>query len=221
MVFAPHPDDETLGCGGTIAKKISQGFEVFIVLVTDGRHSYSKVLGIQSNPSPEELVQIRKEEFKRAASILEVPEKNLLSLDFEDGTLEEHEKEAEARIVGILKEYSPSEVYFSFRRDCHPDHRSLSRIVVRGIRESGLACGSYQYSIIHKYARFGPIMERVVSLFKRNTVRTDISEFLDLKEKAIKTYRSELAIISGKQNGALQRNIKCFLKKEEVFYVFR
>jgi LmbE family N-acetylglucosaminyl deacetylase len=102
IVFAPHPDDETLGCGGTIAKKTSEGYEVFVVIITDGRHAFSKVLGINSDPNPEEIKQIRKEEVIKATRILGVPITNLLFLDFEDRTLEKHEKEAEEKIIEIL-----------------------------------------------------------------------------------------------------------------------
>ena len=219
VVFAPHPDDETLGCGGTIAKKISNGFEVFIVLVTDGRYAYSKGLGIESNPTPEELSQIRKEEFIRATSILGVPQRNLRFLDFEDGTIQNNEKEVEANILRIMKELLPTEVYFPFRQDCHPDHQALNRTVLHGLRELGFNCAAYQYPIMHKYARVGPIAERTVSLLKRNRIRVDISGFLDIKEKAINEYKSEIRLVSGKNSSALRREVKCFLQKHETFYV--
>ena len=81
IIFAPHPDDETLGCGGTIAKRISEGYEVFVVVMTDGRYAFMNVLDIDSDPTPEELKEIRKEEVKRATGILGVPEENLVFLD--------------------------------------------------------------------------------------------------------------------------------------------
>ena len=59
IVFAPHPDDETWGCGGSIAKKISEGFEVIVVILTDGRYAFSEIFGINSDPTPEELKEIR------------------------------------------------------------------------------------------------------------------------------------------------------------------
>lgn len=221
IVFAPHPDDETLGCGGTIAKKISEGFEIFIVLVTDGRHAYSKSLGIESNPTPEELSRIRREEFIRATSVLGVPRNNLRFLDFEDGTIQKNEKGVEARIVGIMKELLPAEVYFPFRNDGHPDHQALNRTALRGLRELGFNCAAYEYSIMHKYARVGPIREKALSLLKRNTIRVDISGFLDIKEKAVNEYRSEIHVLSGKKSSALKREVKCFLRKHEIFYVAR
>jgi LmbE family N-acetylglucosaminyl deacetylase len=224
VVFTPHPDDETLGCGGTIAKKISQDFDVCIVLLTDGRYAYSNVLNMRTNPTPEELGQIRREEFIKATAILGVPESNLTYLDFEDGTLCKQEQEVESRVVTILKECSPSEVYFTFGRDCHSDHQALSRIVSRGIRELGLECAAYQYSILHTYGRIGPFLEGSIATVKRNRIKVNISEFLDLKEKAIREYKSEISGVLGKHLcdvTPIGKDIRHFLKTHETFYVHR
>lgn len=218
MVFAPHPDDETWGCGGTIAKKIREGCEVIVVVMTDGRHAFSKV-GIDLDPTPEELKQIRKEEIIRATKILGVPKKNLFFLDFEDRTLEKHEKEAEEKIIEIINKYSPVEIYFPYIKDCHPDHQATNRIIRRCLRKLGLTPLKFQYSIAHKYSRIGPLIDRMFSLFKKDRIEVDISEFAKLKEKATKEYRSEISIISTKQENPLAKNIHKFLKNKEAFYV--
>ena len=62
MILAPHPDDETFGCGGTIVKKLEEGFSVIIIVITDGKYLYSTQLGVDCNPSPEEVKEIRKNE---------------------------------------------------------------------------------------------------------------------------------------------------------------
>ena len=218
VVFAPHPDDETWGCGGTIAKKIKEEYEVIIVVITDGRHAFSQVLGIDSDPTPEELKQIRKEEVIRSTKILGVPKKNLVFLDFEDGKLEKHEKEVEEKIIEIIKKYSPIEVYFPYIKDYHPDHKATNRIVRRCLQKLGLTCMRYQYSITQGYARIGPLIERMLNLFKNNMIKVDISEFIDLKEKATKEFRSEISIISSKQKKPLAEKVDIFLKSKETFY---
>lgn len=218
-MFAPHPDDETLGCGGTIAKKIAEGNEVIIVVITDGRHAFSEMLGITSDPSPEELKCIRKDEVTMATKILGVPKKNLYFLDFEDGTLERHEREAEEKIVEVLKKYSPVEVYFPFIKDCHPDHRATNRIVNRCMQDLGLTAMKYQYSIALKYTRIGPLIEKLLNLVKKNMLKVDISEFLSVKEKAVKEFKSEVSIISSKQKKPIEEKIDRYLKNEETFYI--
>ena len=73
LVFSPHPDDESIAVGGYIAQSIENGADVNIVLVTDGNAQHQE--------------SIRYTEFKKAASILGVPEANLIFLGFPDGKL--------------------------------------------------------------------------------------------------------------------------------------
>jgi LmbE family N-acetylglucosaminyl deacetylase len=219
MVFAPHPDDETWGCGGVIAKRLSEGYEVLIVVITDGRYAFSKMLNIESDPTPEELKNTRKEEVKRAAKILGVPEKDIVFLDFEDGTLEMCEKEAEERFIEILRKNPPTEVYFPYEKDAHPDHRATNRIVRSALKKLGLSTPKYKYSIAQRYSRVGPIIGSLLNLFQNNIIRVDISEFLHLKEIAIREFHSEIAIISNKQKKPLISGIEKYLKNNEAFYI--
>lgn len=219
VVFAPHPDDETLGCGGTIAKKISEGYEVIIVVMTDGRYAFLSVLGIESDPTPEELAEIRKEEVIRAIGILGVPEGNLIFLNFEDGTLEINEEKAEEKVAEVLSKNLPMEVYFPYKRDSHPDHRATYRVVKNSIRKLSLSTLSCQYSILHKYSRIGPIIDALLNLLNQKVIRVDVSKFLSLKEAAIKEFKSEISIISSRQEKPLDNKIEKFLKSKETFYV--
>ena len=216
VVFSPHPDDAALGCGGTIAKRVSEGFEVHVVMVTDGRHAFTKRLGISSEPSPEEVKEIRREEFKKTMRMLGVSEKNLLFFDFEDGTLEMHKKEAEEKAIDIIEKYWPADMYYPFRRDCHPDHRATNWIVRDALQRLRYA-GSYEYTITHTYAHLGPVVEKFLSLLKRDEVEEDISDFLSLKEKVLDEYKSATTIISRKQKEPLHPSVKRFLKKREIF----
>jgi LmbE family N-acetylglucosaminyl deacetylase len=219
VVFAPHPDDETFGCGGIVAKKISEEFEVFIVVLTDGRHAFSKVFGINSDPSPEELIPIRKREEIEAASILGVPVSNLCFLGFEDGTLGKHEKEAEERILEILRKHPPAEVYFPFKRDYNPDHRAAHRIVRRCIQKLGLKPAKYQYSITHWFSRVGPRIELLLDLNKNWIVEVDVSEFLDQKKRAIEVFQSQIKIMLSRQKRPVQEKSDQFLVARERFYI--
>lgn len=219
IVFAPHPDDETWGCGGTIAKRISEGYDVLVVVMTDGRYAFLKMLGIDKDPAPEELKEIRKEEAKRATKILGVPEKNLIFLEFIDGTLQENMEEAERKVMDILQKHKPTEVYFPYKNDSHPDHQAAYKIVKNSLAKLGLQIKEYQYSILHKYARFGPIIDRVLSIFKRNMVKVDISAFLPVKEMAAKEFKSELATISHRQRNPITKDVKKFLREKEVFLI--
>jgi len=219
VVFSPHPDDETLGCGGTIAKKITEGFEVIIIVMTDGRYAFSKLLGIKSNPTPIELKEIRKKELIKAAKILGVKQENLLFLDFVNGDLKKNQLKAEKKIIEILKRTLPAEVYYPHERDEHPDHRVTNRLVKNSIKKLKLDVTGYEYLIYPKFLNLNLITERILNFFKRNIIWIDISEFLPLKKKAIKEFKSQISIISKKQKKPVIDEIERFLKNEEKFYI--
>lgn len=217
IVFAPHPDDETLGCGGTIIKKAKEGYEITIVVMTDGRNALSTVFGINSNPTPEELKLIRIEEIKRALAILGVTEEKLMFFNFEDGDLWQNRKEAEERVTEILGKISPAEVYFPCQKEYNADHRAANYIILDSLRRVGSSTLKYEYSITQKYARVGPFIDRLENIFKHNLVAVDVSEFLPLKDSAIKEFRSQITTISDKQKRPVLTKIGRFLKSKEVF----
>lgn len=219
-VFAPHPDDETFSCGGTIAKRISEGYDVSIVIMTDGRYAFLKMLNIAFDPTPEELKEIRKEEVKRAAKILGVSEENLIFLDFEDGSLRNNMEEAERKVIEILEMYRPIEVYFPHKSDVHPDHQATCQLLKSAVVKAGLSVSGYQYSTFHKYTRIGPIIDKAIGILRRNLIRVDISKFLSKKEAAVKEFKSEVAIISKAQKSPLTKaeSLRKFLGSEELFF---
>ena len=109
LVFVPHPDDETLGCGGTLARLASQ-CPVKVVLVTDG----SGAGGL-----PQGAGAIRQEEFVRALAHLGVADS--LQLNQPDGAFEGN-AELKQRIQQLLQEYQPNWVILPSPLDYHRDH---------------------------------------------------------------------------------------------------
>lgn len=219
VVFAPHPDDETFGCGGTIAKRVSEGFNVLVVIMTDGRNLFKNVLNIEDDPPPDVVKEIRRKEVLKATEILGVQNDNLIFLDFEDGFLSNYEVEAKEKVCKILSRYQPVEIYLPFKNDSHPDHRTANRIVKNCVKKLNWEREMYQYCILHKFARVGPIFEKLSGFFRKNIVKVDVSQFIKLKEMAIKEFKSEFSIISSRQNKPLEDKIDKYLKKNEVFFI--
>jgi LmbE family N-acetylglucosaminyl deacetylase len=221
IVFAPHPDDETLGCGGTIAKKVSENYEVIIAVMTDGKLGLS-VWGINTNPTPEELKSIRKKEVIGAAAILGVPKKNLVFFDFADMELLQNKKEVEERVGEILKKELPTEIYFPCEKDWHIDHQAANSIVSNSARRLSSSALRFQYSIARtrrKYSRLVPFTDRLLNIFKHNLVTVDVTEFLPLKSAAIREFKSQIAIVPDSQRRPWEININRYLRSKEVFYV--
>ena len=221
LVFSPHPDDETFGCGGTIAKRISEGCEVFVIIMTIGRDAYSNLFNGDAETKPEELMKIRKAEEVRAMRILGLREEHLIFLDFEDGTLEQNREEAEKEVIRILREYPPIEVYNVYEGDFHPDHRAASRVVKNAISKTHIHTAQYEYSISTRYGRLGIWVKLLLSRIRHNVFYVDISDFLTLKEKAIKEFKSQVSIISERQHKPAIRNITRFLGNKERFFIGR
>ena len=219
IVFSPHPDDETVGCGGTIAKRVFEGYNVIIVVMTDGKNAFSKLFGIESDPSPAELKALRKEELKQATKVLGVTEENLIFLDFEDGKLKENSYKAEKEVSQILTRFSPVEVYFPYRRDHHPDHRATNCIVRKAVKSLGLKTLKFEYSVAQRYFRVAITLEKLYNLFRHNIIKVDISQFVILKEKALSEFKSEITLFSCKQDRPIVTNSRRHLQNEETFYV--
>jgi LmbE family N-acetylglucosaminyl deacetylase len=212
IVFSPHPDDETLGCGGTIVKKLGEGYDVYVVLMTDGRHSHDHTFGI-NDPTPREIKTIRKQEFRNAMRILGVAEKNLILLDFEDGSLEEYVKEAEKKVADILSEIRPAEIYVPFRHDAKKDHEYTFKIVAAGVRKIGISPTIYEYPIWSR-------KKDVTEYQRREMTLQDITGVLETKAEAINAYKSQISKLSPEQRSPVleQSFLGMFLQNQEVFY---
>lgn len=109
LVFAPHPDDETLGCGGTLAR-LALLCPVKVVLVTDG----SGAGGL-----PPEAAAIRQTEFVRALAVLGVSES--VQLNQPDGEFQ-GSPELALQVRDLLADYQPNWIFLPSPLDYHRDH---------------------------------------------------------------------------------------------------
>jgi len=229
VVFAPHPDDETLGCGGTIAKKIDSGYEVFIVFLTDGRYALKEVGVVSERCCPLKMKDLRKRDALKASKVLGLPEENLFFLEIEDKTLQKHRKYAENKIVRILMDVNPTEIYLPQKMEYNLDHQMTNLIVREALKNSGLNPIEYQYTIAWKFPFY--ILKHILNersfdiltckLLKCKLVRVDISQYLPIKKMAILAYRSQLSLLfDGQSRPALKPSfISHFLRNKEKFFV--
>ena len=183
VVFAPHPDDETLGCGAIISRKIGEGYDVFVAVMTDGRHSHNHVLGI-TDPPPVTIKMTRRGEFHQAMEILGVKKSNTQMLDFEDGELGEHFEEALERSSSILSRVRPVEVYVTYRADKKRDHENAFKIVNQSLTQLGIAATIYEYPIWSR-------KKAPAEYSKQGTFILEVANQLAVKRAAIGKYRSQ------------------------------
>src|SRR5689334_20241336 len=130
MAVLAHPDDESLGVGGTLAKYASEGVDVFLLTATrgDGGRYRGHRQADGRHPCPAALPSIRVTELRAAASVLGVREVSLL--DYHDQRLDRAKPhDAIADIVGHFRRIRP-DVVVTFGPDGaygHPDHIAISQ----------------------------------------------------------------------------------------------
>lgn len=214
VLFAPHPDDETLGCGGYLAKKIDEGYEVFVVVLTMGEKLFSVMLNIVEAPSPLEVCAIRKDETRRAMKILGLKPENLLFLDFEDALLDKQKDAAIAKVVQILRDKKPVEIMCTSQYEGHPDHVAAYWIVLGACGKAGMRIPIRRYITSLKN---GIPPDRLPELIES----VDIAKYLPLKKQAVAQFQAHLGILSKKQTAPIAASFDEYLKPEERFILQR
>lgn len=192
VVFAPHQDDETLGCGGVIALKRKQGVPVKVVFLTDGRECY---VGAPA-PLPisiEECVQIRQQEALAALQTLGVAASDVIFLKHHDSTLGSFEGEQRQAIVeelrDLLVELCPQEVYVPYFNDMHSDHIETHRLVKAAVRLFNQPVELWQYLVwsLWEYDHLSDIVEGKFA----NLYSVAIDSVRKQKNQALRAYRSQ------------------------------
>jgi len=130
MVFAPHPDDETLGCGGTLLRKRQVGAEVRLVFLTDGAASHP-------HPHPRAgLAALRAREALAAAEALGVSAEHVAWLGFPDGALAGHHAAAVSQVEALLERHRPEQLFVPSAWGEHADHAATCAIVYEALRRA-------------------------------------------------------------------------------------
>jgi LmbE family N-acetylglucosaminyl deacetylase len=177
LVLAPHMDDETIGCGGTLALHAQRGARITVVFLTDGRNGSGEVnilYGEERERKQRELVELRTTEARAALQRLGID--RMICLDAEDGALDKCDWVAE-KLREVLLKHQPEIVYLPFYLEEHPDHRAVSRILLDAVAGTSLQFQCMGYEVW-------------TPLFPNCLVRIDST--IDIKKQALQEYRSQL-----------------------------
>jgi len=181
LVFAAHPDDAELGCSGTIAAHIAQGYKVGVVDLTAGE------LGTRGTP------ELRAQEAKSASELMQLSHRSCLHLA--DGFFENDQPSIYA-IIQAIRRHQPSIVIANAVYDRHPDHGRGSAIVSRAAFLAGLSkiitddLPAWRPQQLYHY-----IQDRYI----KPDFIVDITNFWDIKLSAIKAYKSQFYDPSSKE----------------------
>ncbi|MFM7735139.1 MAG: PIG-L deacetylase family protein [Alphaproteobacteria bacterium] len=178
LVLAPHPDDETIGCGGAIALHAAQGDPVSIAIATDGGAGDP-----EGRFARDDYRERRRREARAAAADLGVPEPSFW--DLPDGRLSELVDPAgrpgklHALVRAAIEQTSAEIVYAPPRVDTHPDHHALGRAL-----EDVLATWGPGRPRAFAYDVWVPVHPTLV---------LDVTAAWEQKERAIGRYETQLA----------------------------
>ncbi|MBI4193012.1 MAG: PIG-L family deacetylase [Candidatus Colwellbacteria bacterium] len=206
LVFSPHPDDETLGAAGYMARAIRNGGEAAVVVATDGNRRGLK--------------EKRRGETLRAMEALGVPEEAVEFWDYPDGRLSEHADQLPARIREAVLAFDPTIVVFPNPADGHRDHSALGATVAAYL--DGAAYGGIRLQYLVHFPNF-PRPEglsasrhllppaRLITRDRAWLVFPLDSELQDAKHEAILQYKSQLKIPT------LRLLLLSFVRQNELF----
>ena len=142
IIVAPHPDDESLGCGGLIAYLTAQNAEVYVLFLTNGDASHPNSIKF----SPEDLGELRKSEAINACKILGVKEENLIFLNAGDGKLAEKFRNDDPvinELKQLFQQKEPNTIFAPWRRDHHIDHVAAYNLVDKAAEKMAITITEY------------------------------------------------------------------------------
>ncbi|SEQ20875.1 N-acetylglucosaminyl deacetylase, LmbE family [Lachnospiraceae bacterium NE2001] len=180
LVIAPHPDDEVIGVGGTIAKRAKDGHDVYVCVVTK---AFPPLFS-------DDIVEQARKECREADKFLGVIETSFL--DFPAVTLETIPRyELNGGIQKIIQRVKPDEVYLPHRGDMQLDHKMIVDAAMVALRPKY----AHRISRIYAYetlSETGWDIPNTVNEFIP-TVYEDITDTLEKKLQAMNIFQSQLA----------------------------
>jgi N-acetylglucosamine malate deacetylase 1 len=179
LVIAPHPDDETLGCGGTLLRMAESGAQLAWLIVTgmSEEHGFTP-----------QRVQGRDAEIDKVRGLmgfaevfqLSLPTRQLDAIPMAD-LIEQ--------FSAVFKAYRPEHVFLPHRSDVHSDHRVVF--------DAGAACAKwFRYPSVRRLLSYETISETDFCLDARSPFQpncfVDISRYLERKLEIVRAYESEI-----------------------------
>ena len=180
LMIAVHPDDETLGCGGTLLKHKANGDKIHWVIATDIK---------ESDGFTKESVERRDDEIKEVEKRYDFNSVHRLGLS--TMRVDEYSmSELIGKISKVINEVQPNVIYLPFKGDVHSDHRHIF--------DAAYSCTkSFRYPFINTIYMVETLSETEFAPSTKEdsfipNVFVDISKFMDKKLEIMKVFESEM-----------------------------
>lgn len=188
LIFSPHPDDEVIGVGGRMIQVKKEGYDITVVMMTDGSP--------KEFDEQEEISAIRKNETLEALELIGINKENVIFLDYDDlGFIFDSDiKVYIDEIKKIIREVNPDEIYIPAYEGGHIDHDSTNFLVISSLSELDKKYKVYEYIEYNAYFWGAPIPVKEDTLnneiFPVYELIMDVEE-VRLKKEMLKKYRSQ------------------------------
>lgn len=197
LVLAPHPDDETLGCGATLARMRSLGTQVHVAFLSGGGQS----------PRPDgvsvgNLLSTRRLEASCALDVLGVDKAHTKHLDYPDGSMSSLHGALVSCIADLVQWASPEVVLVTSAQDRHPDHVAVAMAARSVLSRRCCTMTLYEYGIWQRVPALA-IAGNLLSVGPRRPQRSgaralvrprivQTGAFINKKQAALLQYKSQI-----------------------------
>ena len=176
LIIAVHPDDETLGCGGTLLKHKANNDEIHWLICTETNNKNS-------------FYSTREEEIKKVSKAYNF--NSTTNLKLKTMQVDEYSmSDLIGKISKVINDVKPNIIYLPFKGDVHSDHRKIF--------EASYSCTkSFRYPFIKKIYMIETLSETEFAPSTKEdsfvpNIFVDISDFMDKKLEIIKIFESEI-----------------------------
>jgi LmbE family N-acetylglucosaminyl deacetylase len=218
LIAAAHPDDEVLGCGGTAARWVKEGSEVYTLILGEGITSRDETR--QREKREAEITQLKKQ-IQQANAVIGV--KEVFTYDFPDNRFDSVPLLDIVKVIETIKnKIKPDIVFTHYEQDLNIDHRVTYRAVLTAVRPTAgeTVKEIYSFEVLSSTEWNFPLSFSPDVFF-------DISETIDMKVAAMEKYQSELKeyphprSLKGIRLNAEQWGMKTGLQYAEAFKLVR
>ena len=219
IIVAPHMDDETLACGGIIAK-LPQKEQIHIIYTTDGMKSPSPIFPRRDTISSD-LGEVRIQESKSAMRLLGVPDENLYFLCMPEAKIRENKTALLEKLSKIINDIKPDFIFIPFRYDRHQDHLAINDVVINGFNQRLFKAQIIEYFVYYRW-KLLPLQDIRKYIKTQFLIKVSIDDVAAQKRKALDCYKSQTTIFYPWQTRAILNSVlldeEC--KNPEYFIIY-
>lgn len=218
LIVAAHPDDEVLGCFGTVAKLIQEGYKAYTLILGEGKTSRDETRIVKNKQNEIEALNY---EVHKANEIINI--KKVFTYDFPDNRFDSVDLLNIVKTISKVKrEVQPDIIFTHYEHDLNIDHQITYKAVITATRPMADECVKEIYS----FEVLSSTEWNCTSTFSPDTF-FDIRGTIDLKLNSMKQYNSELCTyphprsLEGIKLNAQYRGMSIGVEYAEAFKTIR